>query len=118
MGRTRNDVCMGIFRSASSIEVLQTMIERVQQKVRKAGDIAEQRAETTQQTLMQAEVEQKPEPKKEIELPKIEKRIELPKIGRNDTVTIAKGSEQLTLKFKKAEPMILNEGWRLVKWDQ
>ena len=119
MERIRNDVCMGIFRSASSIEVLQMMLERVQEKVRKAGDIAEQRADENAQSLAQMAIEEpQPEAKKEIELPNIETRIELPKIGRNDTVTIAKGSEQLTLKFKKAEPMILNEGWRLVKWDQ
>jgi preprotein translocase subunit SecA len=33
--------------------------------------------------------------------------------GRNDTVTIRKGSETQTLKYKKAEPL-LAEGWELV----
>jgi preprotein translocase subunit SecA len=38
---------------------------------------------------------------------------ELPKIGRNEMVTIRRGGETMTLKFKKAEPM-LKEGWILV----
>jgi hypothetical protein len=37
----------------------------------------------------------------------------LPKIGRNEMVTIRRGGETMTLKFKKAEPM-LKEGWILV----
>jgi hypothetical protein len=52
---------------------------------------------------------------KGVELPKMEPvRRELPKIGRNDTVTIRKGGEEKQVKFKKAEPMILNEGWELI----
>ncbi|MDX6765363.1 MAG: preprotein translocase subunit SecA [Candidatus Methylacidiphilales bacterium] len=38
---------------------------------------------------------------------------EIPKIGRNDLVTIRKGSETQTVKFKKAEPL-LAQGWVLV----
>ena len=34
------------------------------------------------------------------------------KIGRNDKVTITKGSESKTIKYKKAEPL-LNDGWEL-----
>ena len=41
-------------------------------------------------------------------------RRELPKIGRNDVVTIRKGMETKELKFKKAEALILNEGWQIV----
>ncbi len=115
MGRIRNDICVGIFRSASSIEVLQAMLERVQQKVRNTANAAEERTALETAKIRERTVAET-ESKKQIELPKIEKKIELPKIGRNDTVTIARGSEEMTLKFKKAESMILNEGWRLVKW--
>ncbi len=115
MGRIRNDICMGIFRSASSIEVLQAMLERVQEKVRNSANKAEERT-ALETAKLHEQAQTQPEAKKEIELPNIEKKIELPKIGRNDTVTIARGSEEITLKFKKAEQMILNEGWRLVKW--
>ena len=40
----------------------------------------------------------------------------MPKIGRNENVVIEKNGERVEMKFKKAEPLILNEGWRLVKW--
>jgi len=33
--------------------------------------------------------------------------------GRNDSVTIKKGDETQTLKYKKAE-QLLNEGWEIV----
>ena len=36
MGKIRNDICTGLFRSASSIEVLQAMISRIQEKSAKA----------------------------------------------------------------------------------
>ena len=39
---------------------------------------------------------------------------QLPKIGRNETVVIGRGKETMEVKFKKAEQMILNEGWRLL----
>ena len=55
------------------------------------------------------------QPEAEVELPKVEPiRRELPKIGRNDLVTIRKGMETKELKFKKAEALILNEGWQIV----
>ncbi len=120
MGRIRNDVCMGIFRSASSLDALQAMIARVQQKVAQAGDAAQARAEEHQAQAAAIPEPEQPneEPKKEIELPKIEARIELPKIGRNDNVVIEKNGEVKTMKFKKAEPLILDGGWRLVKWER
>ena len=122
MGRIRNDVCMGIFRSASSLDALQAMIARVQQKVARAGDAAQARAEEHQAQAQAAAIPEpeqpKEEPKKEIELPKIEARIELPKIGRNDNVVIEKNGEVKTMKFKKAESLILDGGWRLVKWER
>ena len=34
------------------------------------------------------------------------------KIGRNEMVTIRKGDEVQTLKYKKAEPL-LSQGWQL-----
>ena len=109
MGKIRNDVCLGIFRSASSLEVLQTMIARVQQKVHAHGNQIEAAADKP------AAVAPEPE-KKEIKLPKIETHIELPKIGRNDMVTISKNGQTQTIKFKKAEHLIREEGWLLKEW--
>lgn len=37
------------------------------------------------------------------------------KIGRNDMVTITKDGEMKTMKFKKAEALIQNDGWELTK---
>lgn len=109
MGKIRNDVCLGIFRSASSLEVLQTMIARVQQKVHAHGNQIEAAADKPAAVA--------PEPKKkEIKLPKIETHIELPKIGRNDMVTISKNGQTQTIKFKKAEHLIREEGWLLKEW--
>ena len=36
------------------------------------------------------------------------------KFGRNDKVSIKKGTQQKTIKWKVAEPLIKNEGWALV----
>ena len=108
MGKIRNDVCLGIFRSASSLEVLQTMIERVKQKVHSHGEKIDDTPESPKVSA--------PPQKKEIKLPKIETHVELPKIGRNDMVTIAKNGETQTIKFKKAEHLIREEGWLLKEW--
>ena len=113
MSKIRNDICLGLFRSASSLEVLQAMIEKMQLRFK------ERAIESSPADEAKAQAEHKPadgEPKKEIKLPNIERKIELPKIGRNDTVVIAKNGEEVEMKFKKAENLILNEGWRLVKW--
>ncbi len=103
MGKIRGEVCLGIFRSASSIDVLQAMIEKLHSKV------SANRPDELSQSAPTPQVP-KEEPRK---LPSV--TINLPKIGRNDMVTIAKGTEQQTMKFKKAEHLILNEGWRLIK---
>lgn len=43
-----------------------------------------------------------------------EQRINTSTHGRNDIVTIQKGSETKQLKFKKAEVLIAHDGWRIV----
>lgn len=106
MGKIRNDVMLGLFRSASSFEALQSMILKLQEKDAKAH------ASHGEQPQEQKQPE--PEPKKEIEL-KIPE-VELPKIGRNDTVVISKNGEVKQMKFKKAQQLIENEGWTLEKW--
>ncbi len=105
IGKIRNDVLVGLFRSASSLEVLQSMLEKLQSKTSLSSPESEK-----QNFVEQVQPQKKPEP--ELKIPKIE----LPKIGRNDTVTISKGGEVQELKFKKAERLIKEEGWTLVKW--
>jgi preprotein translocase subunit SecA len=42
-------------------------------------------------------------------------RRELPKIGRNALVRITKGPESQELKWKKAEPLVRDEGWEVAQ---
>ncbi len=105
IGKIRNDVLVGLFRSASSLEVLQSMLEKLQTKTSQPS------VETNVQAPVAVEQEQK-KSAPELKIPKID----LPKIGRNDTVVISKGGEVQELKFKKAERLIKEEGWTLVKW--
>lgn len=45
----------------------------------------------------------------------IQRSSDQPKIGRNDMVEIEKDGQKQTLKYKKAESLIENEGWKLVR---
>ncbi len=105
IGKIRNDVLVGLFRSASSLEVLQSMLAKLQ-----SSNASQESIENHTPAFTKQAPEKKPEP--ELKIPKIE----LPKIGRNDTVTISKGGEVQEMKFKKAERLIKEEGWTLVKW--
>ena len=116
LSKIRNDVCIAIFRSASSLEVLQAMIA----KAHNIDVSAEQEAVQEEQKPVepaQAEVEKpriKEPERREVKLPNV--RVvpqDLPRIGRNEVVTIFKGDETRTMKFKKAEPLIRDEGWRI-----
>ena len=106
IGKIRNDVCIGIFRSASSIEVLQSMIERLQNKMRLSSPASERQNQQPAAHANQGA-------RKEIRLPSV--TVEIPKIGRNEMVTITRGGVEQTMKFKKAEPLIRDEGWTLKK---
>ncbi len=113
MGRVRQDICTGIFRVAiihkpEDLEAARKRLLEMQKRAQATGPETAQAAAAG------------PAPKtasgKEIKLPKVKqvKRV-LPKIGRNDVVTIRKGGETQQVKWKKAEPMVLNEGWELVQ---
>lgn len=99
LSKIRNDLCLGIFRSASSLEALQEIIARA------SGEVL----------AVHAKEDEEPAKKKDdITLPDVKiEPDEMPRIGRNEMVTICKGSETQTLKFKKAENLIRNEGWRI-----
>ena len=99
LSKIRNDLCLGIFRSASSLEALQEIIARA------SGEVLAVHAK---------EGEEPAKKKDDITLPDVKiEPDEMPRIGRNEMVTICKGSETQTLKFKKAENLIRNEGWRI-----
>ena len=104
--KMRNDVLIGLFRSASSIDVLQAMLKKLQENTASAQAI---QSDAPAQILEKAP---EPKPEKELKIPEIV----LPKIGRNDTVVISKNGERKEMKFKKAERLIKEEGWMLEKW--
>ncbi len=107
IGKIRNDVFLGLFRNASSIDVLRSMIEKLEARNASASNNA---PESQVEQPQAKQIETKSEP--ELKIPEIQ----LPKIGRNDTVVISKGGQTQELKFKKAERLIKEEGWRLEKW--
>lgn len=107
IGRVRNDICTGTFRSSTNLETFRSMLAKLQQGARTTGP----------ENAAAGFAGGTPGPAgggRNIELPKVQPvRRELPKIGRNEMVTIQKGSQTKTLKFKKAEAMLRDDGWVL-----
>ena len=118
MNNVRSEICNAVFRTATNQEAFQNMLARMSQtaKVAGPGTGQGQASGALAGAVAQAAPAPAPAPRKPVELPKVEPvRRELPKLGRNDVVTIRKGGETQELKFKKAEAMILNDGWNLVQ---
>jgi preprotein translocase subunit SecA len=115
MNNVRTEICNAVFRTATNQEAFQNMLARMSQSAQVAGPGTGQ---PQGGALAGAAAQAAPAaaPRKQVELPKVNPvRRELPKLGRNDTVTIRKDGETKKLKFKKAEAMILNDGWDLVQ---
>ena len=115
MANVRSEICNSVFRSATSAEAFNDMLSRMSKVAQVAGPGTGSGQSVgalgAAAAAAPSSADQKP-----VDLPKVEPiRRELPKIGRNDTVTIRKGPEEKTLKFKKAEVLIENEGWVLVQ---
>ncbi len=118
MNNVRSEICNAVFRTATNQEAFQNMLARMSQTAKVAGPGTGQGqvSGALAGAVAQAAPAPAPAPRKPVELPKVEPvRRELPKLGRNDVVTIRKGGETQELKFKKAEAMILNDGWNLVQ---
>ncbi|MFP4156597.1 MAG: preprotein translocase subunit SecA [Opitutales bacterium] len=118
MQNVRSEICNSVFRSATNAEAFQSMLSRLSRVAQTAGPgTGSPQASAFGAAAAQAAAgtATAATPKKDVELPKVEPvRRELPKIGRNDLVRIRKGGEEKEMKFKKAEPLIQNEGWELV----
>ena len=120
MQNVRSEICNSVFRSATSAEAFKNMLSRLSQVAQTAGP-GTGSPQTSAFGAAAAQAQQAAgaatatAPKKDVELPKVEPiRRELPKIGRNDIVKIRKGAEEKKMKFKKAEPLLQNDGWELV----
>jgi len=130
MENVRSEICTSLFRTATNLQAFQSMLSRLSQEATVAGP------STTPQTgalagaaagasgggesagggTATAAAPASGSAGKKVELPKVEPiRRETPKIGRNEIVKIRKGDEEKSMKYKKAEPLIENEGWELVK---
>jgi preprotein translocase subunit SecA len=112
MEQVRSSVCGGIFRSFINLAAFEQMMRQAQMRARTAGPAPVDGDP--------AEAEKaRPAGGGEIKLPKIERRpvtiANEPK--RNDTVYIRRGGEELTLKWKKAEKLVKEEGWELLRKD-
>ncbi|MFO8027060.1 MAG: preprotein translocase subunit SecA [Opitutales bacterium] len=120
MQNVRTEICNSVFRSATTAEAFKTMLSRLSEVAQTAGPgTGSPQASAFSVAAAQAQPANAAQAaaagKKEVELPKLEPvRRELPKIGRNDMVKIRKGPEEKEMKFKKAEPLLQNEGWELV----
>ena len=116
MTNVRTEICNSVFRSATSQEAFSNMLARMSKVAQVAGPGTGMGQGASALTAAAGQPQAGVAPGKSVELPKVEPiRRELPKVGRNDIVTIRKGPEEKTLKFKKAEAMIQNDGWDLVQ---
>ena len=116
MSNVRTEICNSVFRTATNQEAFKNMLSRMSQTAQVAGPGTDQNipASALGAAAAQAQTNQATSQGKSVELPKVKPiRRELPKLGRNDMVTIRKGTETQTLKFKKAEALIVNDGWEL-----
>jgi len=102
MQQLRTDTGAGLFRTASSMEALESLMRRAQGQAKATGPAEAGATETTAATPTNAP---KPEPFRRL----------TPKIGRNAVVRIRKGPETQDLKWKKAEALVRDEGWEVVE---
>ncbi len=131
MGRIRQDVCSGLFTSATNLQSFQSLLEMMR-RARQSGPenpagmpaapapmVARPGFSATMQQSGEAPAgaatsgtATRPAP----QLPKVTPRpvaAEAAKFGRNDVVTVRRGGETQQVKYKKAE-LMLKEGWVIV----
>jgi len=102
MQQLRTDTCAGLFRTATSMEALESLMRRAQGQAKATGPAEPGTTEATETKPANAP---KPEPFRRL----------TPKIGRNAVVRIRKGPETQDLKWKKAEALVRDEGWEVVE---
>ena len=102
MQQLRTDACSGLFRTATSMEALESLMRRAQGQAKAVGPAEPGTGAATESTPAVA-------PKQE------PFRRQAPKIGRNAVVRIRKGPETQDIKWKKAEALVRDEGWEVVE---
>ncbi len=104
----RNDTCAGLFRTASSMEALESLMRRARDQTKIIGPAEPGMGDEFKQYEKgpaENPMVQKQEPFRRV----------TPKIGRNALVRIRKGPETQDLKWKKAEALVRDEGWEVVE---
>ncbi len=104
----RNDTCAGLFRTASSMEALESLMRRARDQTKIVGPAEPGMGDEFKQYEKgpaENPMVQKQEPFRRV----------TPKIGRNAVVRIRKGPETQDLKWKKAEALVRDEGWEVVE---
>jgi len=101
LGRLRSDACTGLFRMATSLEAFEETMRRARGEAVAVGPGQVSPKAAT------AKLPAAPTPKA------LPVRRDLPKIGRNALVRIRKGDQTQDLKWKKAEPLVREEGWSI-----
>jgi preprotein translocase subunit SecA len=113
MATVRSEVCAGIFRSVTNIRAFENMMARMRQKAREMGPSDPDGEQAGPATAPQGGGGSG------VQLPKVKKapvRI-ANEPGRNEVVTIQRGPEKQEIKWKKAERLVKEEGWQLVRKD-
>jgi preprotein translocase subunit SecA len=110
MGSVRGDICSGIFRSVTNVRAFERMIARLQNRARELGPSGPDGDRGSAAPAGQPQG-------KNVQLPKVKRapvRIEN-EPGRNELVKIRRGPEEQEMKWKKAERLVKEEGWQLVR---
>ena len=118
MNQARADVCSGIFRSATNARAFESLMAHLQNRIRTTGpsDAAAAQAAQPMATAPAGAGLTASGGGANVQLPKVKRspvRI-ANEPGRNETVTIRRGADKQTLKWKKAEKLVKEEGWSLV----
>ncbi len=113
MNNVRKDICAGIFRSVTNVRAFERMVAQLRQRAREQGPSdpdGDQGAPATTAAARTAPGG------KQIALPKVKRApVQIAnEPGRNEVVVIQRGPEKQELKWKKAERLVKEEGWRLV----
>lgn len=103
MRQLRSEVCSGLFRTASSMEALESLLRSAQGRAIATGPAEPGTPEDS--ASQTSDNQSKAEPF----------RRATPKIGRNDVVKIRKGNDVQEMKWKKAEVLVREEGWEVVE---
>lgn len=122
MNSVRTDVCNGIFRSVTNMQAFETLMNRLQNKTKEQGPsepdgAVSPAAPAAKNPASRGSTPARGGARSKDPLPNV--RQTAAKIenepGRNEVVTIRKGPDSKEIKWKKAEKLVKEEGWQLVR---